>query len=298
MMSIRIILNGKKAALDSVRNAIYRVREDGPVEVRTTWEKGDVQRLVQEACTDGCQRLVAGGGDGTVKEVADALMRLQQEERPELAILPLGTANDFATACGIPDNPLSAINLAQTGKTSPVDCIQANDQYFINVASGGFGAHVTANTPVELKNFLGGGAYTISGLIQAVKFVPYQGELRTPEGTLKSRAIIGAACNGRQAGGGQQLAPNALIDDGLMDLVALLDFPKDKLLQVIKEVQNPDINGDYVKRYRVSWAEWESDVVMPTNLDGEPFSTNLMRFDVVPGAINLVLPEGCALLGG
>lgn len=297
-MRIRIILNGKKAALDSVRNAIYQVREDGPVEVRTTWEKGDVQRLVHEACAEGCQRLVAGGGDGTVKEVADALMRLQQEDRPELAILPLGTANDFATACGIPDNPLSAINLAQTGKASSVDCIQANDQYFINVASGGFGAHVTANTPVELKNFLGGGAYTISGLIQAVKFVPYQGELRTPEGTLKSKAIIGAACNGRQAGGGQQLAPNALIDDGLMDLVALLDFPKEKLLQVIKEVQAPDSKGDYVKRYRVPWAEWESDVVMPTNLDGEPFSTNLMRFDVVPGAINLVLPEGCALLGG
>lgn len=297
-MSIRIILNGKKAALDSVRNAIYQVREDGPVEVRTTWEKGDVQRLVHEASAEGCQRLVAGGGDGTVKEVADALMQLKQEDRPELAILPLGTANDFATACGIPDNPLSAINLAQTGKASSVDCIQANDQYFINVASGGFGAHVTANTPVELKNFLGGGAYTISGLIQAVKFVPYQGELRTPEGTLKSKAIIGAACNGRQAGGGQQLAPNALIDDGLMDLVALLDFPKEKLLQVIKEVQDPDINGDYVKRYRVSWAEWESDVVMPTNLDGEPFSTNLMRFDVVPGAVNLVLPEGCALLGG
>lgn len=297
-MRIRIILNGKKAALDSVRNAIYQVREDGPVEVRTTWEKGDVQRLVHEASAEGCQRLVAGGGDGTVKEVADALMQLKQEDRPELAILPLGTANDFATACGIPDDPLSAINLAQTGKASSVDCIQANDQYFINVASGGFGAHVTANTPVELKNFLGGGAYTISGLIQAVKFVPYQGELRTPEGTLKSKAIIGAACNGRQAGGGQQLAPNALIDDGLMDLVALLDFPKEKLLQVIKEVQDPDINGDYVKRYRVSWAEWESDVVMPTNLDGEPFSTNLMRFDVVPGAVNLVLPEGCALLGG
>jgi lipid kinase YegS len=297
MMRIRVILNGKKAALDPVRNAIYQARADGPVEVRTTWETGDVQRLVQEACAEGCTRLVAGGGDGTVKEVVDAFMRLQQGDRPELAILPLGTANDFATACGIPDNPLSAINLAQTGKTSSVDCIQANEQYFINVASGGFGAHVTANTPVELKNFLGGGAYTISGLIQAVKFVPYQGELRTPEGTLKSKAIIGAACNGRQAGGGQQLAPNALINDGLMDLVALLDFPKERLLQVIKEVQNPDSKGDYVKRYRVPWAEWESDVVMPTNLDGEPFSTNLMRFDVIPGAINLVLPEGCSLLG-
>ena len=91
---------------------------------------------------------------------------------------------------------------------------------------------MTANTPVELKNFLGGGAYTISGLIQAVKFSPYQGELRTPDGTLKSKAILGAVCNGRQAGGGQQLAPNALINDGLMDLFVLLDFPKERLVQV------------------------------------------------------------------
>jgi lipid kinase YegS len=291
-MKIRILLNGKKAALDPVRDAIFRARTDGPVEVRTTWEKGDVHRLVQEALAEGCKRLVAGGGDGTVKEVVDALMTLRQEDRPELALLPLGTANDFASACGIPDTPLSAITLAQTGKAYSVDCIRANEQHFINVASGGFGADVTANTPVELKNFLGGGAYTISGLIQAVKFSPYQGELRTPEGTLKSKAIIGAVCNGRQAGGG----PNALINDGLMDLVVLLDFPKERLVQVIKEVQSPDIKGDYVKRYRGPWAEWESDVEMPTNLDGEPVIAKRIRFDVIPGAIKLVLPENCQLL--
>ena len=295
-MRIRILLNGKKAALDPVRDAIYRARADGPVEVRTTWEKGDVHRLVQEALAEGCKRLVAGGGDGTVKEVADALMSLQPVDRPELAILPLGTANDFASACGLPDTPLSAITLAQTGKAYSVDCIRANEHHFINVASGGFGADVTANTPVELKNFLGGGAYTISGLIQAVKFSPYQGELRTPEGTLKSKAIIGAVCNGRQAGGGQQLAPNAFINDGLMDLVALLDFPKERLVQVIREMQSPDINGDYVKRYRIPWAEWESDVEMPTNLDGEPVVAKRIRFDVIPGAIKLVLPESCQLL--
>ena len=296
-MRIRILLNGKKAALDPVRDAIYRARADGPVEVRTTWEKGDVHRLVQEALAEGCKRLVAGGGDGTVKEVTDALMHLQQEDRPEVAILPLGTANDFATACGIPDTPLSALTLAQTGKAYSIDCIRANEQHFINVATGGFGAQVTANTPVELKNFLGGGAYTLSGLIQAVKFNPYRGQLRTPDGILESKVIVGAACNGRQAGGGQQLAPNALINDGLMDIVALLDFPKDRLLQAIREIQDPTINGDFVKRYRVPWAEWESDVDMPTNLDGEPVTTNRMRFDVIPGAIKLVLPEPCPLLG-
>ena len=94
-MRIRILLNGKKAALDPVRDAIFRARADGPVEVRTTWENGDVHRLVQEALVEGCMRLVAGGGDGTVKEVADALMSLQQVDRPELAILPSGKSTQF-----------------------------------------------------------------------------------------------------------------------------------------------------------------------------------------------------------
>lgn len=295
-MNIRIILNGKKAGLDSVREAIYEVRSASNVEVRTTWEGGDVDRLVQEACAEGCERLVAGGGDGTVKEMVDALMRLPQKNRPELAILPLGTANDFASACAIPNDPLSALTLAQSGTAFAVDCVQANDQFFINVASGGFGAQVTVNTPVELKNFLGGGAYTISGLIQALKFVPYQGELRTPEGSLMRVAILAAVCNGRQAGGGQQLAPNAFINDGLLDVVVLLNFPKERLVQVIKEVQDLNCDGVYVKRFRVPWAEWESEVDIPTNLDGESVSTNRMRFDVVPGAIKLVLYEKCKLL--
>ena len=81
-----------------------------------------------------------------------------------------------------------------------------------------------------------------------------------------------------------------------MDLVVLLDFPKERLVQVIRELQSPAINGDYVKRYRVPWAEWVSDIEMPTNLDGEPIIAKRIRFDVIPGAIKLVLPEGCQLL--
>ena len=60
-MDIRIILNGKKAAFEPVREAIYRARENGRVDVRVTWEAGDVSRLVQEACAEGCRRLVVGG---------------------------------------------------------------------------------------------------------------------------------------------------------------------------------------------------------------------------------------------
>ena len=80
-MDIRVILNGKKAGLEPVRSAIFSARENSPVDVRVTWEAGDVSRLVQEACAEGCSRLVAGGGDGTVNEVADALLQLPPKDR-------------------------------------------------------------------------------------------------------------------------------------------------------------------------------------------------------------------------
>ncbi len=295
-MDIRVILNGKKAGLEPVRSAIYAARENGSIEVRVTWEAGDVGRLVQEAHTDGCQRLVAGGGDGTVNEVVDAVLQLAADDRPELAILPLGTANDFSTGCSIPADPLAALDLAQSGRACAVDAGRANEFHFINVASGGFGAQVTTNTPVALKNFLGGGAYTLSGLVQAVSFVPYQGKLRIPGESMENEVIVGAVCNGRQAGGGQQLAPSALINDGLLDIVALNSFPKEALGQVLTELAAPDTNGVYVKRFKVPWAEWESEVEMPINLDGEPIKTRQIRFEVMPAAIQMVLPDKCLLL--
>ena len=293
-MGIRVILNGKKAGLEPVRAAIFSARENGPVEVRVTWEGGDVNRLVQEASAEGCRRLVAGGGDGTVNEVVDAVLKLPAEKRPEVAILPLGTANDFATGCAIPTDPLPALSLAQSGRACAVDAVRADEYHFINVASGGFGAQVTANTPVALKNFLGGGAYTLSGMVQALKFVPYRGQMRIPGGeTYEDDVIVAAVCNGRQAGGGQQLAPSALIDDGLLDIVGLVNFPTDAVGQVIKELTGPETSGDYVIRFSVPWVEWESEVEMPINLDGEPIKTNKIRFEVMPGAIKLVVPENC-----
>ena len=290
-MTLRIILNGKKASLEPVRQAIYVAREHFPVEVRVTWEGGDVERLISEASAEGCRRILAAGGDGTANEAVNGLMRLPEDQRPELALLPLGTANDFATACKIPIEADAAIKLAQDGKAIPVDCIKANERYFINVASAGFGAQVTSTTPVLLKNFLGGGAYTLTGIIQALNFIPYSGAFRIPGLEVDRDIIFGAVCNGRMAGGGQQLAPDALINDGMLDAMAVHHFPIKALSQVVKEVLDPSVPGDYVSRYSAPWAELESETEIPMNLDGEPFSSKKIRFEIMPESIKLVLPE-------
>ena len=109
-------------------------------------------------------RFVAGGGDGTLNSVVNALMKKKRARKVSLGVMPLGTANDFARGAGLPlDDLAAALYLAATGKATSVDVGQANENYFINVASGGFGAEVTATTPQDMKKstwgrclFLGG----------------------------------------------------------------------------------------------------------------------------------------------
>ncbi len=298
-MKTRLLLNGKKASQDNIRQAVYRLRDEGfDLEVRTTWEAGDIVRLVTEASQQQCQRVIAGGGDGTLNEVVDAIMQIGQQDI-DVAILPLGTANDFATACSIPtQSPYDALKLALTGQAHPVDCVKANSRHFINIAAAGFGAQVTANTPVALKNFLGGGAYTLSGLVQAINFRPFEGDAFYDGQQVASRIVIGAICNGRMAGGGQPLSPSSLINDGLIEVVSLEEFEPGDIPKVIDELmQQDDFSGQFVKRNQVKSIRWKSADIMPINLDGEPVQSRDITFSVKPGAIRLVLPNECDMLG-
>ena len=305
-MRARLILNGKKAGLQPVRDAVHTLRRAGhPIEVRVTWEKGDVERLVAEAAAEGVERIIAGGGDGSVNGMANGLMQLAAIEparRPAMAILPLGTANDFATACRVPTDPVAALTLACEGAPVPVDLARANDRYFVNVASGGFGAAVTADTPVELKDFLGGGAYTLMGILKAVNFRPYACTMRTPDGESNAGMIVGAVCNGRLAGGGHPLAPEARIDDGLLDVVSFAPFVLSDIPEVAAELAAavsagaPFRGGRWIVRQRVPWVETESPGELPVNLDGEPMKAHRFRFEAVPGAVAMILPTDCPCL--
>ena len=290
---IMIILNGKKAGIPTVREAISTFRNEiTDVQVRVTYEYGDVERFMLEAVQNGVERLIIGGGDGSVNEVVDAMAKLPREKRPTLAILPLGTANDFATACKIPLESLDALRFAVQGTPIPVDIVQANDRHFVNIATAGFGAQITVDTPVALKNFLGGGAYTLTGVLKAIDFVPYSSNITTATNSFKDLHIVaGAICNGKQAGGGQVLAPNALINDGLLDIVSISQFKLADIPQVLEEIKNPSVKGEFIKYVQTSWLESESEKIIPVNLDGEPYSSHKIRFEVVPSAIDLIIPK-------
>ncbi|MCF6205464.1 MAG: lipid kinase YegS [Sulfurovum sp.] len=294
---IRIILNGKKAQDEEIREAVMTLRGEGvSVEVRVTWEKGDAERFAIEAAHEGVPRLVIAGGDGSINEVVNALAKLPKEKRPHLAILPLGTANDFATACEIPFSPLEALRLAVEGMPSAVDIVRANERYFINVASSGFGAQIVADTPTSLKNFLGGGAYTLSAVIKALNYTSHTGRLVADDLDIEGKSIASLVCNGRQAGGGQMLAPKAYINDGLLDIVLILEFPMIDLGQVIAEVLDYEHSGTYVKRFQRRWVESIPYQKRSVNLDGEPYEADTIRFEVLHRELELILPKGCPTL--
>lgn len=297
MATSHLIINGKKAGIPAIREAVGHLRDKGhDLQVRVTWEYGDGLRYVKEAGEKGVDSVIAGGGDGTVNEISHGLALLDQEQRPAMGVLPLGTANDFATCCTIPTEPLAALALALETNPVPVDLVQANDRYFMNVASAGFGAAVTTETPVELKNFLAGGAYTLMGMIKILNFSPYSVSLKAEDFAHDGEAVIGAICNGRQAGGGQILAKEAFINDGLFDVLIARPFPLNAIEQVTAELSDPSPSGKYITAFQSTWLESFAEEPIPVNLDGEPIRSNTIRYDILPGAINLMVPKGCPCL--
>jgi lipid kinase YegS len=240
--------------------------------------------------------LIAAGGDGTLNEVVNGLMELSTAARPLLGIVPLGTANDFATACGIPVEPEHALALCIEGTAARVDVGKANEHWFLNAASIGFGAEITATTPPELKDLLGPVAYAVMGAILATNLHHYHGRLILPDGEITGSGPVAIIGNGRQAGGGVQVTPRARIDDGLLDVLAVREIPALALLTAARELQELSPGGEYVSYWQTPWAEVHTEEAIPVNLDGEPMQFSSVRYEAVPGAIRLIVPPNCPLL--
>jgi lipid kinase YegS len=292
---VHLILNGKVAGNEALRTAVVEQREAGHrIEVRVTREKGDAQRFVSQA--GGVDLLVAAGGDGTLNELVNGLMDLSIDVRPALGVVPLGTANDFAIGCGIPRDPGKALALCMKGEAVPIDVGKANNNWFLNAVTAGFGAEVTANTSPELKRLLGPAAYTLMGAILAMNVHQYHGRLVLPDREITGSGPVAIIGNGRQTGGGIQVAPRARIDDGLLDVLVIRHIPATALLTAARELQQLSPDGEYISYWQTPWAEVHSEEGIPINLDGEPTRFSNVRYEAVPKAIRLIAPPNCPLL--
>ena len=281
---VRLILNGKVAGNDALARGSCSATSSRPSHRGAS----DLGKGRCEAICVGSRQsgfVIAAGGDGTLNEVLHGLMDLSEVTRPILGIVPLGTANDFATGCGIPGDPAKALALCMKGEAVPIDVGKANDHWFINAASSGFGAEITATTSPELKRLFGPAAYTVMGAILAINLHHYRGRLILPGREITGSGPVAIVGNGRQAGGGIQVAPRACIDDGLLDVLVVRQISPTALLAAARELQQLPSDGEYISYWQTPWLEVHPEEAIPVNLDGEPLSFSTVRYEAVPKAI-------------
>ncbi len=258
-----LVLNAKAAADLLLREAIEELRQAGhQVDVRVTWEQGDATRQAAEAVEREVDTVVAAGGDGTVNEVVNGLFEKSETCRTALGILPYGTANDFARSAGIPyEDPLAALRMLVSTETVPIDIGKVNETLFINVASGGFGAQITHETPAEMKNVLGGFSYFLTGVANASSLAPRPVACRGEDFEWAGDLLGIALGNGRLAGGGFGVTPHAVVNDGLLDVTIIPDVPWSQLLTTVHEFLHLPLENhpaEHLIRKRGSWFELDA----------------------------------------
>ncbi|MEM9490297.1 MAG: YegS/Rv2252/BmrU family lipid kinase, partial [Myxococcota bacterium] len=213
-------------------------RELGSFEEVRTGAPGDATRLAREALVAGAERVVAIGGDGTINEVANGFFDDGQPVAAEacLGILPFGTGGDFRKTLGIPNDLAGAARLlaAETTRTIDVGTLEYVDRYgqpahriFVNIASFGISGLVDRLVNESSKR-LGGTLSFLSGSLRASMrytnqrvHITFDGE---PDDSLDMTINMVAVANGRYFGGGMFIAPDAELDDGYFDVVALGDI--------------------------------------------------------------------------
>ena len=302
----RLILNGKSAGDEALREAVATMRERGiALEGRVTWEAGDAKRYVSEAIADGVGTLIAAGGDGTLSEVATALADRDEpaDGLPALGLVPLGTANDFANAAQVPLEPLPALEMIASAPSASIDLLKliaedGSTHWCANLASGGFGTQVTVETDEGLKKMLGGLAYLITGISRLGRIEPLQARLHGPGFEWEGGFIALGIGNGRQAGGGQVLCPDARVDDGLLDLTVVPELSGEVAATVGTLVTDGKAAAleRVAVRTQLPWVEIDCPEPLTLNLDGEPVASPHFRVECVCKRLRMCLPPGSPLL--
>lgn len=311
-MRWRLVINGKAAGDEPLRAAVAAMRAAGVrISVRVTWESGDAERYVAEAIADGVDTVVAAGGDGTLSEVATTLAHRDESavDLPSLALVPLGTANDFAAAAGIPLDAGAALAIARDAPARPVDLLRIESRpgsvdaagrihWCANLASGGFGTQVTLATSAGLKKILGGLAYLVTGIASLGRIDPIRARVQGPGFEWSGDFIALGIGNGRQAGGGQVLCPEAVLDDDLLELTIVpnLEGQVWGTLATLATRGRQAALDRVAVRARLPWVELTADAPFFLNLDGEPVESDRFRVDCVARRVRMHLPDACPLL--
>ena len=260
---------------------------------------GHLIELAERAARAGAELVVAVGGDGTLNEVVNGLVRA--EGRPELATIPIGTGMDFVRTHRIPTRFEDAVQVARAGTAVAVDVGRVSyrawdgaeaGRCLANVGSVGMSAAV-ARRANGMSKVAGGRATFFYALVRV--FLEWENSVVTVAldggATREGRMHDVIVANGRYHGGAMLLAPEARPDDGLFDVVLIGDITKRDFVTTSPKIYR----GTYLSHPKVELLRSRAVTVdgaerLPIELDGEQVGTTPARFEVVPSALRVRVP--------
>jgi len=191
---------------------------------------------------EGYEAICVSGGDGTLSSVIN-VMASKKLDLP-LGIFPFGTANDFAAYLNIPRNIGICCDIVKGGNIKKVDIGRVNNNYFLNVCSAGLLTDVSHKTDTALKNTLGKIAYYIKGIEEIPKFKAFRMRMQYDGNVIEDNFLLFLILNGSSAGGFNKLAPNASIEDGLMEVIAFKHTNITNMLGLFLKILRGEHIGD------------------------------------------------------
>lgn len=297
-MSVKIILNPyakrwqAQAQIPTVEAACQAAELD--YELSITERPGHGIALAEQAVTEGFDAVVAAGGDGTINEVVNGLLRASNG-RPTIpfGILPLGTANDFHLMAGLPAGLEASTQVIASGRTRQVDAGMVSDgvkrHYFINNSAVAMEPMVTLEN-IKMTRLSGEVRYLVALARAIARLKAWQMRITWDDGGYEGPAYLLSVCNSQRTGG-FSMAPGATIDDGRFNFVFAPEVPKRTVLAVLVRL----LQGKHIYHAAVTYGETtrlslESQPGTPIHADGEIVSESAatVHYEILPGIVTLL----------
>ena len=270
-------------SLDFIIEAFQR-RRTVLVPYRTKPNDSEMGNFIKEVSPSG---VLAAGGDGTLHEVINVMMK---ESIPvPVGIICSGTSNDFATYLGVNNDLESYFDCIVDDIVRPVDIGCANGRYFVNVASAGALTSVAHEVNVRLKHALGKMAYYLRGLGELPNLRKLDLRIVADGVTYETGAYLFVIVNSSVAGGMQNVASKAKIDDGKLDLVVARDTGIAEFMALAKDVVSGSIKPDEKNIIYIQASSFyvESKETAESDLDGERGPLLPLRVETIKRAIQM-----------
>ncbi len=260
------------------------------VTIRITQSEGDAQKTAEKFAHE-YDLVVCSGGDGTLSEIVNGLMRIKGP-RPKVAYIPTGTTNDFASTLGLPTtDTLAAAELAITGNALACDVGKFNNKYFTYSAAFGAFTDVAYATPQKSKSILGRAAYVLQGVERLSSLRSYRLTIKTEHEHIEDDFIFGMITNSDSIAGFKGLAGTGVeLSDGLFE-VALIRMPRTilDLQQLVVALLSHEVSVQGVYSFKGSKISIDGVEPLAWTLDGEfGGAPSRSEIDVMPGAIRYV----------